>query len=116
MRAWAGEMPELCHNEIVGWQNYQGDSFIVVIFRDSTDLLHVKHRYDLLTTFLQERGVHVISIEGTGESLFTRVMTATYRIDWLSYCLAIQNKVDPGKAESIAWLKRELAKRLGTHS
>ncbi len=112
MLAWAGDMPEVCHNEIVGWENYSGNSMIVVLFRDSSDLLHVKHRYDLVTTYLQDHGVKVININGTGSHLFTRMMTATYYADWISYYLAIQNQMDPGETDSITWLKQELSRRL----
>jgi glucose/mannose-6-phosphate isomerase len=113
MLAWSGVNPEICHNEIVGWERPPTTPITAVLFRDQDDLDHVKVRSDLIQEYLQARNMDVLEITGNGQSRYSRIMTATYLGDWVSYYLAIQQGINPASTDTIIWLKTELQKRLG---
>ncbi|MHA1712687.1 MAG: bifunctional phosphoglucose/phosphomannose isomerase [Candidatus Ranarchaeia archaeon] len=110
--AWSAQNPEICHNEIVGWEHPPSIPVTIVSFRDPDDLQHVKIRSELIEEYLQRKDIPVITIHGVGKSIFSRVMTATYTGDWISYYLALLRGVNPASTDTINWLKSELRKRL----
>lgn len=109
--AFANAVPEMNHNEIVGWQTIEKNSspnFSVILLRDPHDHPKVKRRFDLIEEILNQKTmVHTITSEGT--SLFTRFMSLIYSGDWLSYYMAILHHQDPTPVDIITELKRKLS-------
>lgn len=108
--AFANVIPEMNHNEIVGWDMYTGTDAHgpgIVLFRDDSDHPQVRRRFDVVKNLLQ-RHSHVVEYWMTGESLIEKYVGAIHWGDWLSYHMAIARKVDPTPVDSITRLKREL--------
>jgi glucose/mannose-6-phosphate isomerase len=111
--AWYNELPELNHNEIVGWEN-NADIFqrlFVLWLMDRDDHERVQHRQEITRTLLQEAGVDQIAISVPGNLFQERFLHMIHYGDWLSYWCAILYGTDPSPVVKIAHLKQELADR-----
>lgn len=105
-------LPELTHNEIVGWVNPPGliKDFVVVILRDRADHPRIARRMDITRSIIKETASEVIEVWSKGEGLLARIYSLIYIGDFLSFYLAVLNGVDPTPVERIDFLKKELAK------
>ena len=111
--AWYNELPELNHNEIVGWEN-NADIFqrlFVLWLMDRDDHERVQHRQEITRTLLQEAGVDQIAISVPGNLFQERFLHMIHYGDWVSYWCAILHGTDPSPVVKIAHLKQELADR-----
>lgn len=106
---WA-ELPELCHNEIVGYE-LAGKVFgagTVVFLRTSFDHPRVAKRVEILKDSLSRRGLPFLEVWGEGESPLVQALWLLYLGDWVSFYLALLNGVDPTPVNPIQELKRRL--------
>jgi len=105
-------LPEMNHNEIVGWENPAKllKDFTVVILRDSDDNPRVAKRMDITKKILAKADIKVTEVNSLGSSLLARMLSLIYTGDFVSFYLAILNKCDPTPVERITYLKKELAK------
>lgn len=106
---WA-ELPELCHNEIVGYELAakvfaQG---IVIFLRTSFDHPRVAKRVEILKEVLSSRGLAFFEVWGEGEDALSQALWLLYFGDWMSFYLALLNGVDPTPVRPIQELKRRL--------
>jgi glucose/mannose-6-phosphate isomerase len=109
--AYGNCLPEMNHNEIVGWQENPGllKKIAVIILKDKEDLVPVKKRIEITIEIIKSISGLILEIEGEGESLLERLFDVIYLGDWVSYYLAIMNKTDPTPVEKITFLKNKLA-------
>jgi len=117
MLAHFNVFPELNHNEIVGWSGEVEGSFkelmnkiSVVILRDDYEYERVKHRIEITDELIRPYAGEVLNIYSEGKTLLARIFSQIYLGDWVSFYLAILNKVDPTPVRPIEYLKSELAK------
>ncbi len=109
--AFWGELPELCHNEVVGWE-LQGRLLpggTVLFLRTGHDHPRVGLRVGILQELLRARGIPWVEAWGRGEGLPAQVLSLLYLGDWASYCLALLHGVDPTPVAIIRELKDRLA-------
>ncbi|NQW29031.1 MAG: bifunctional phosphoglucose/phosphomannose isomerase [Ignavibacteria bacterium] len=111
--AFGNFLPEMNHNEINGWQHPKGKTkpFHIILLRDLDDHERNKLRFDALNDIVKGAVGSVTTVEGTGKSLLSRMFTAIYFGDWVSYHLALLNNVDPTPVPVIQTLKAKLAKK-----
>lgn len=104
--------PEMNHNEIVGWEFPKKilKDLIVLFLRDMEDHPRIKRRMDISKNIIRRQKVEIIEIESRGMHLLSRIFSLIYIGDWVSFYLAILNKVDPTPVEQVTYLKKELAK------
>jgi len=107
---WA-ELPELCHNEVVGYDLSarllsQG---MVVFLRFQGDHPRVSKRVEILHDLLSGRGIAWLDVQGRGTGSLANLLSLLYLGDWTSYYLALLNGVDPAPVAIIGELKRRLA-------
>ncbi len=104
-------LPEMNHNEIVGWQHPREllKKFAVVFLRDKEDHPQVKKRIDISEEILQKEGVEPEEIWSKGEGLLARTFSLIYMGDFVSYYLAVLNGEDPAPVKRIDYLKHRLA-------
>jgi len=104
--------PEMSHNEIVGWENPKRilKKSVVIMLRDPSDHPGISRRMDVVKKMLLKKKVDVVEIDSTGKELLGRIFSLVYMADFVSFYLAILNKVDPTPVESITYLKKELSK------
>jgi len=113
MLAYHNELPELNHNEIVGWENNPEllESLLVLWLIDSSDNPRVKHRQRITKSILDEVGVDQVILEMAGKSFEERFLHMIHFGDWLSFWCAILHETDPSPVEKITSLKYQLSKK-----
>lgn len=109
---WA-ELPELCHNEIVGWglSTRLLPQATVVFLRTGHDHPRVQARIEILQGLLAERDLPWIEVHGRGQGELAQAFSLLYLGDWVSAYLALLNGVDPTPVAIIRELKEQLAGR-----
>jgi glucose/mannose-6-phosphate isomerase len=108
--AFFSELPELDHNEIVGWQGAGELARMAAVFLDDSDTHpRVKERWDITRRIIEpaSAGMHVVA--SRGETTVERVFSLVLLGDLVSLYLAVLRGVDPGPVEVIERLKTELA-------
>ncbi|MFN4909235.1 MAG: bifunctional phosphoglucose/phosphomannose isomerase [Bacteroidota bacterium] len=110
--AFGNLLPEMNHNEINGWQHPKGKTknFTAVMLRDPEDHRRVQIRFDALKDIIKGSVAEVIAPEAKGVTLLGRMFAQIYLGDWVSWHLAVLNKVDPSPVPVIQSLKAKLAK------
>jgi len=105
-------LPEMNHNEIVGWENPRKlfKDLVVVILRDAMDHPRTAKRMDITKTIIRKEKVPVIEVRSMGKGTLARIFSLVYIGDFTSFYLAILNKRDPTPVERVTYLKNELAK------
>ena len=105
-----GFLPEINHNEIVGWQNPREvlKNFIVLMFRSSLDHLRISRRMDITKKLLEREGVKFFEMHSSGRSRLAGIFSLVYIGDMVSFYLAILNKTDPATVDRITYLKKAL--------
>lgn len=108
--AFGNVLPEMNHNEIVGWQNNPQllKNIIVISISDKDDLPEIKKRRQITTELIKPLAGAFAEVEGEGSSLPERTFDVIYFGDWVSFYLAILYKTDPTPVEKINYLKSKL--------
>ncbi len=109
IHAFCNVIPEMNHNEILGYTDLNGD-YYGIILKNDTDHVRVKLRMDLTKKIMKEKGVEVTEIGITGANHLSKLFSAIYIGDWVSYFLSIKNNVDPTPVKIIETLKKDLAR------
>ena len=98
---------EMNHNEIAGYQNMKKENFIAVFIRDEKDNERIKKRMNITKEIISTR-IDVEEVFTKGEGLLARLFSGIYYGDFVSYYLAIANKIDPTPVSVIENLKKRL--------
>jgi glucose/mannose-6-phosphate isomerase len=106
---WSLAIPEMNHNELVGWGG--GNDALAVIFVYTDDMNpRNKKRMDLSKEIIEKKTKNVYVLKAKGDSLIQRSMYLINVFDWASYYLVELNQVDVFDIDVINHLKGELAK------
>jgi glucose/mannose-6-phosphate isomerase len=105
-------LPEMNHNELVGWELPEPvlSQIGVVLLRDREDHPQVQRRFDLTRELIRKRAGLVKEIWTSGRSLLARLFSTAYLGDFVSLYLAYLNSVDPTPVAVIETLKKELSR------
>ncbi|MGH3050831.1 MAG: bifunctional phosphoglucose/phosphomannose isomerase, partial [Mycobacteriales bacterium] len=107
------ELPELDHNELVGWEGARDldppARFAAVFLDDSDAHPRVKERMELTERLIAPNAAASFHLETRGETTIERVISLVLLGDLVSIYLATLRGVDPGPVELIERLKAELA-------
>ena len=111
MPAVFGELPELDHNEIVGWGADSGllEHLYVVALDDPLGDERVRRRMEPTLSHARERAAGVDVIHARGSSPLARCLSAAYVGDWVSLYVALLSGTDPTPVAAIERLKQALA-------
>ncbi|MFC1768237.1 bifunctional phosphoglucose/phosphomannose isomerase [Nanoarchaeota archaeon] len=107
--AYNNTIPELNHNEIVGYQTMDRRQYLTIFIEDSEDHERIKKRIKI-SKDIMKRTVDIVSIKTVGTSLFSRVFATIYFLDYVSYFLALRKRTDPYPVEMIDELKERMSK------
>jgi glucose/mannose-6-phosphate isomerase len=109
MPAYALELPELDHNEIVGWGAASEFGRFTAVFLDDCDMHpRVKERIDLTARLIAPGAAGVHRVESRGQNTAERVFSLVLLGDLVSVYLAALRGVDPEPVEVLDRLKAEL--------
>jgi glucose/mannose-6-phosphate isomerase len=107
--AWWGTLPEVDHNELLGWAGTAGDERPAAIFLEDRDQHpRVGRRFELTAAALGSGAAAVVRVETMGETRLERLLWAVMLGDLVSLELARRRGVDPSAAEAIESLKEAL--------
>jgi glucose/mannose-6-phosphate isomerase len=109
--AYGNLYPEMNHNELVGWEKNRDilNKIIVVFLKDIDDNERIKMRMEITEEIYKKYADNVISVSGEGKTRLERIFNLIYLGDWVSYHLALLNKVDPTPVDAITYLKEKLS-------
>ena len=110
--AFAGELPEIDHNEIVGWRRTPGLGRLSAVFLDDCDLHpRVRTRIALTRELISDGTAASESVESIGASRTERLVSLVLLGDLVTLYLAILDGVDPAEIDVLTALKSELRAR-----
>jgi glucose/mannose-6-phosphate isomerase len=110
--AFSHELPELDHNEIVGWEGIGKLGPFSAIFLDDEDLHpRVRSRIELTEWLLGPNAAATFRVETQGKNPVERVFSLVLLGDLVSLYVAVLRGIDPTPVTVIERLKQELAER-----
>lgn len=109
--AFSNVIPEMNHNEIVGWElALPAIKDFIVIFIENEDLHpRMKRRIELTQKLIKQRGVEVVDIYASGSTILEKVFSLIILGDWVSYYLALSYSKDPLEIRHIDYMKEQMA-------
>lgn len=109
---WHHVIPEMNHNELVGWGG--GDDRFAVVFIQTNDYIpRNQKRYEITKELISKKTSYVTEIVAKGSNPIERSFYLINLVDWSSFYLSEIKKVDPIDIDVIYYLKDELAKFQG---
>ena len=109
MLCWHHVIPEMNHNELLGWRT-NTDNLGVVYFRNKCDYDRNQVRIEINKEVISKYTDNISEVWSKGDS---RIENSLYHIhlgDWVSWYLSEMNEVDAIEIDVIDFLKSSLAK------
>lgn len=107
---WHHVIPEMNHNELVGWAGGT-EEYAVIVFRDSSEYERNAIRIQLNKEIITRYTPHYLEVTTEGESYLEKAFYLIHIGDWVSVELAALRGVDPVEVNVINFLKGELSKK-----
>lgn len=109
--AYGHTVPEMNHNEIVGWEQtaHLTGRLSVIMLEDREAHEKVKQRMQIVRDLVGDLTVNVTVLRTTGQCRLARQLSLVQFGDWVSLYLALINDVDPTPIAKIDLLKSRLA-------
>jgi glucose/mannose-6-phosphate isomerase len=108
--AFDNQLPEMDHNEIVGWAPREGARFSAIFLTDSDQHPRQRQRAELTARLIEPAAAAVVRVETEGETRLARLLWSVLLGDLVSLQLAAANGADPGSVDVIEELKDELGR------
>ena len=109
MLGWHNVVPEMNHNELLGWRT-NVDDLAVVYFRNKCDYDRNQIRMGINKKVISKFTSNITEIWSKGDSLIENSLYHISVGDWTSWHLSEMNNVDAIEIDVIDFLKGELAK------
>src|SRR5439155_6989514 len=103
--AFAASLPELDHNEIVGWVPGAGERFALIALRHEGEDPGIAARFPVSMDIAAESGMQSHEVFARGISPLARVMSLVVQGGATSVYLGIRRGFDPTPIDAIARLK-----------
>lgn len=108
MLCWHHVVPEMNHNELVGWRK-KHDNVSVIFLRNNNDFDRNQERITFTKNVVANYTDTVLELFSKGNSDIERSFYLIHVCDWISYYLSEMNDVDAIEIEVINSLKNKLA-------
>jgi len=111
-----GAVPEMNHNEIVGWAGPREltRGFVLLNLLDRDYHPEVRYRFECMAKLIARTSGNIIDLESRGDSLLARLFSLIHLGDYVSVYLALLEAEDPTPVLCIDTLKQLLARRFET--
>lgn len=106
---WHHILPEMNHNELVGWAGGSSNQ-VVVKLNSSFDFYRTQKRWEICKGIIGEKTDSIYEIDAKGSTKLIQVLYLIHLTDWVSCFLADLKNVDPIEVDVIIHLKSELSK------
>jgi glucose/mannose-6-phosphate isomerase len=107
--AWHGAIPEMNHNELVGWRDDAQDK-AVILLRNHNDYDRVQTRMEINKKIFKKHTSTIVEIYSEGKSYWEEAFYLIHLTDWVSVFLAELRGVDATEVKVIDFLKKSLSK------
>jgi glucose/mannose-6-phosphate isomerase len=107
-------LPELDHNEIVGWNrlaDLTAERFAGVLLRDEHEHPRISLRFEITRRLIESNLAEVVEVPAQGDSALARLLSLVFVTQMAAIYLGLAYGVDPGPVQVIEQLKTELAQR-----
>lgn len=110
---WNHYLPEMNHNELVGWEkpDFLLPKTVVIFLRWSYDHPRVNLRFDINKEIIEPKSGKLTEVWAKGTSKIAQLMYLLHLADWVSLYLAELNAVEPTPVRVIDYLKSALSMR-----
>lgn len=110
LHSFYGLLPELDHNEILGWDTFQPKQINLKLINILDEEYHpqVKKRYEITSEIIAKKGCEIINIASKEKTWKERLVDIIYLGDWISYYLAVIRGINPTSIDNINYLKARL--------
>lgn len=110
MLAFTNELPEMNHNEIMGWNDGQDiqDKLSVIWLTDPHTHPRVQKRVEITGQLVRQYSNNMQYFSTEGTRLMSRFFSLISLGDWVSLYAALLREIDPTAIEQIALLKKRL--------
>jgi len=105
---WHHTIPEMNHNELVGWGGGD-DRFATIFFVENNMHPRNKRRLEISKDVVLKKGASLMEVSPKGNSFIEQTLYFINIVDWASLYLSELKGVDPIDIEIIDYLKNELA-------
>lgn len=107
---WDHVLPEMTHNELVGWAG--GNSNIAPVYL-ATDYDHERttYRWGISKEIIAKYTDNINEIKAKGDSQIAQIFYLIHLTDWLSWFMSDLKKVDATEVDVIIHLKSEMGKK-----
>jgi glucose/mannose-6-phosphate isomerase len=109
MLCWHHVIPEMNHNELVGWSKNHPEIAPIMI-RNSDEYSRTLYRVTLCKEIIENYTPNIIELHSKGESKIERSIYLINIGDWISWYLSEFNNVDATEVKVIDYLKGKLGK------
>lgn len=109
--AFWNEIPELDHNEIVGWNQLDdltSKRFVVILLREPGEHERVALRFEVTRHLIENRLAEFVEVNAEGGSVLARLLSLIFVTQLASIYVGLAYGVDPGPVDVIMKLKSEL--------
>ena len=110
MLSWSGPVPEMNHNELVGWRN-EVAPWVPIFLRNKADYKRNQQRIEINKEIVSKYSKKVLEIWSKGDNHTERALYLIHLTDWVSLYLGELNGVDVVEVKVIDFLKSSLAKQ-----
>jgi glucose/mannose-6-phosphate isomerase len=110
---WA-TMPEVCHNEVVGWDALAPntkDNLAIISLRHDEEHPQVMRRFELTAPHVKPNVALMEDVVAEGDGTLAQLMDLVMIGDYVSLHMAIQQGIDPGPVDFLSELKGALSQR-----
>ncbi len=109
MLCWHHVIPEMNHNELLGWRT-NIDNLAVVLFRNKSDFNRNQVRIEINKKVISKYTSNISEVWSNGDSIIENTLYHINIGDWISWYLSEMNNVDAIEIDVINYLKNELSK------
>jgi glucose/mannose-6-phosphate isomerase len=109
MLCWHHVLPEMNHNELVGWTEPHDDIFVIQM-RSADDYFRTQRRMEICREVISAFTPHYHELSSRGDTQLQRSFYLIHFCDWLSWHIADLKQIDATEVRVIDRLKNELSK------
>ena len=111
MLAYTNELPEMNHNEIMGWHltGLSKESVLPIFINSNSYHPRVNLRFDITSKLVENKCGEVVRINPPGDKLIVQLFSLIVMGDFISYYLSLLNNINPEPVDIINEIKEQLA-------
>lgn len=108
MLCWHHVLPEMNHNELVGWTE-KHDNIAVVMFRNNDDYIRTQKRMEISREVISKFTADFYEVWSKGDSQLEKSFYLIHFGDWVTWYLSEIKNIDATEVNVIDYLKGSLA-------